>query len=96
MLVSFEVLQIHGTAQPRLLAQGVGEALLTTEAGLWTALPILFFHHITSHQVQRLRKKIEALSRTESVADPHADRCTGTESQSGRRPAVIECEIAGG
>ena len=44
MLVTFEVIQGYGTGQPHLLAGGIRQALLTTQSGLWTALPILLFH----------------------------------------------------
>jgi biopolymer transport protein ExbB/TolQ len=53
MLVTFNVIQSHGTGRPGLLANGIRQALLTTQAGLLTALPVLFFHHLIS---MRLRK----------------------------------------
>ena len=62
MLASFDVIQIHGTGQPRLLAQGIGQALMTTQAGLWTAVPVLFFHHILRDRVRLLRSEIDILS----------------------------------
>jgi len=62
MLASFDVIQIHGTGQPRLLARGIGQALMTTQAGLWTAVPVLFFHHILRDRVRLLRSEIDLLS----------------------------------
>lgn len=62
MLISFEVIQFHGTSQPRLLAGGIGQALITTQAGLWTALPVLFFHHIISSRVRLIGNQTEVLS----------------------------------
>jgi biopolymer transport protein ExbB/TolQ len=62
MLASFDVIQIHGTGQPRLLARGIGQALMTTQAGLWTAVPVLFFHHILRDRVRLLRSEIEIRS----------------------------------
>lgn len=44
MLTTFEVIQSHGTGEPRLLAGGIREALITTEAGLIMALPLLIVH----------------------------------------------------
>jgi biopolymer transport protein ExbB len=96
MLVSFEVIQIHGTAQPRLLARGVGQALLTTQAGLWTALPILFFHHIMSNQVQSLRSRIEVLIRACKSVDRHGHSRAEVQSRKDQILQQAECKIAGG
>jgi hypothetical protein len=59
MLLSFEVIQVHGTSQPRLLAGGIGQALITTQAGLWTAVPVLFFRHIISRRVRLIRNETD-------------------------------------
>ena len=61
MLASFEVIQIHGTGQPRLLAGGIGQALMTTQAGLLTAVPVLFFHHVIRNRVRLIRSEMEML-----------------------------------
>jgi hypothetical protein len=61
MLLSFEVIQAYGTSQPRLLAGGIGQALITTQAGLWTAVPVLFFHHIIRRRVRLIRNETEVL-----------------------------------
>ena len=62
MLVSFEVIQLHGTSQPRLLAGGIGQALMTTQAGLWTAVPVLFFHHIIRSRLRLISNEMEIVS----------------------------------
>jgi len=54
MLATFDVIQIHGTGRPGLLSNGISEALLTTEAGLSTALPVLFFHHLLSIRLRKI------------------------------------------
>jgi len=59
MLLSFEVIQAHGTSQPRLLAGGIGQALITTQAGLWTAVPVFFFYHIIRRRVRLIRNETE-------------------------------------
>jgi biopolymer transport protein ExbB len=53
MLGTFDVLRGHGTGEPRLLAGGIREALITTEAGLLLALPVLVFHQILSGRLRR-------------------------------------------
>ena len=62
MLMSFEVIQVYGTSQPRLLAGGIGQALITTQAGLWTAVPVFFFHHIIRRRVRLIRNETEVFS----------------------------------
>ena len=61
MLLSFEVIQVYGTSQPRLLAGGIGQALITTQAGLWMAVPVFFFHHIIRRRLRLIRNETEVL-----------------------------------
>ena len=61
MLLSFEVIQVYGTSQPRLLAGGIGQALITTQAGLWMAVPVFFFHHIIHRRLRLIRNEIDVL-----------------------------------
>ena len=58
MLVTFSVIQSYGTGQPALLADGIRQALLTTQAGLLAALPVLFFHHMISSQFRKIDSEI--------------------------------------
>ena len=58
MLVTFNVIQRHGTGQPALLANGIRQALLTTQAGLLTALPVLFFHHVISSRLKKIGSEL--------------------------------------
>lgn len=67
MLVTFEVIQQHGTGQPRLLAHGIGQALLTTQAGLWAALPVLGLQHILHSRLHRLRRDLNRPGRTSGM-----------------------------
>lgn len=53
MLGTFDVIRGHGTGEPRLLAGGIREALITTEAGLLLALPVLVLHQILSGRLRR-------------------------------------------
>jgi biopolymer transport protein ExbB/TolQ len=61
MLLSFQVIQAYGTSQPRLLAGGIGQALITTQAGLWTAVPVFFFHHIIGRRIRLIRNETDVL-----------------------------------
>ena len=59
MLVTFGVIQSHGTGEPALLANGIRQALLTTQAGLWAALPLLFFHHAVSSRARVIKSQTD-------------------------------------
>jgi biopolymer transport protein ExbB/TolQ len=58
MLITFNVIERHGTGQPGLLANGIRQALLTTQAGLLAALPVLFFHHIISSNFRKIDSEL--------------------------------------
>lgn len=51
MISSFGVVTIHGTGEPALLAVGISQALITTEAGLVVALPLLLVHSYLTSRV---------------------------------------------
>ena len=61
MLVSFEVIQSYGRSQPQLLAGGISQALITTQAGLLTAVPVFFFYHIIRRKIRLIRNETEIL-----------------------------------
>lgn len=54
MIKVFAVITAQGVGEPRLLAGGISEALITTAAGLTVAIPSLLFHRV-------LRGRVDAL-----------------------------------
>ena len=58
MLVTFHVIHHHGTGRPELLANGIRHALLTTQAGLFSAIPVMFFHHVISSCSRKIDSKL--------------------------------------
>lgn len=59
MIELFEVITIHGTSDPKLLAGGISIALITTEAGLMVAIPLQFLHTFLTNKADRLIAKME-------------------------------------
>jgi biopolymer transport protein ExbB len=60
MITTFNVITVHGTGDPGLLSGGISEALITTQAGLIIAIPILLLHAYISGKVNHVINDIEA------------------------------------
>jgi len=52
MINTFHVITIFGTGDPKLMAGGISEALITTELGLAVAIPVMFIHHFFERRVE--------------------------------------------
>jgi len=61
MLLTFDVIARHGTSSPSLLAGGIRQALLTTQAGLFSALLLLFFHHLLLSRLRTLMNESDLI-----------------------------------
>ena len=59
MITSFDAIAEHGTGNPRIVADGISVALITTEAGLITAIPLLYLHQILSSRADSLIRKLD-------------------------------------
>jgi len=76
MIQTFGAIGSGSGANPQLLAGGITQALLTTEAGLLTALPIVLGH---AYLRGRMRKELE----TAAVAARHMRRLRDAEIREG-------------
>lgn len=59
MIRVFGAITVQGVGEPRLLAGGISEALVTTAAGLTVAIPSLLFHRFLRGRVDELVLKME-------------------------------------
>ncbi len=59
MIRVFNVITLQGTGDPRLLAGGIGEALITTAGGLLVAIPSLLFYRYLCGKVDGLVIRME-------------------------------------
>jgi biopolymer transport protein ExbB len=57
---TFEVIREVGRGEPRLMARGIREALIATEAGLITALPALALHHVVGALLEKIHDERES------------------------------------
>jgi biopolymer transport protein ExbB len=54
MILTFQSITLFGTSDPKLMANGISQALMTTVLGLVVAVPILFCHSLLVARGQRL------------------------------------------
>ncbi len=59
MINTFQVITVFGTGDPRLMAGGISEALVTTELGLAVAIPVLVAATLLGRRAQRLAGDME-------------------------------------
>jgi biopolymer transport protein ExbB len=68
---TFGVIREVGNANPELMAGGISEALITTEAGLIIAVPILLLHGLFRGRLERLIATAEGHAATLVVRSAH-------------------------
>jgi len=59
MINTFQVITVHGTGDPRLMAGGISEALITTQLGLAVAIPILVISALLGRRAQTIAADME-------------------------------------
>lgn len=60
MISTFDVITEYGNGNPKLLAGGISEALVTTEFGLMVAIPMLLIGNMLSGWAQRIKDDIDS------------------------------------
>ena len=86
MVHTFETIQLFGFGNPVLLADGISEALLTTQAGLLVAFPLMLAYNYLSGRVEDVEKQAwsEALkyeSYVFNAANSVVDRAAAAEEK---------------
>ncbi|NLB64663.1 MAG: MotA/TolQ/ExbB proton channel family protein [Fibrobacter sp.] len=59
MIATFSVISSAGTGDPRALADGISEAMITTQAGLSVALPILLGHNFLRNRYRNILASLQ-------------------------------------
>jgi len=62
MIKTFQSITLFGTGDPKLMADGISQALVTTVAGLVVAIPLVFMHALVSGQSRSLIEILEEQS----------------------------------
>lgn len=74
LITTFATLTAVGTNDPRLLAGGISEALVTTQVGLILAIPILLVHAYLTGRVDDLTDRLEGAAEAAAATPRSADR----------------------
>jgi len=59
MIIAFESIAESGTGDPRVVAGGISQALITTATGLIIAIPAIIFYRYLGHKADKARTSIE-------------------------------------
>lgn len=62
MIITFQQLTLFGTGDPKLMADGISQALMTTVMGLVVAIPLVLLHSVISSTSHRLVEILEEQS----------------------------------
>ena len=62
MIVTFQALTLFGTGDPKLMAGGISQALVTTVLGLVVAIPLVFLHSVVAGWSRSLIEVLEEQS----------------------------------
>ena len=62
MIITFQAITLFGTGDPKLMAGGISQALVTTVLGLSVAIPIVLLHTLVNSRSKRLQEILEQQS----------------------------------
>ncbi|ABV88837.1 MotA/TolQ/ExbB proton channel family protein [Shewanella pealeana] len=79
MIETFQSLTEFGNSDPKLLSQGISKALITTQAGLLVALPLLLLHYPLKRRAQALSLNMEQQSALLLALNLEQGECHGSK-----------------
>ncbi len=62
IISTFKLLTVFGSGDIKMLSAGISEALITTEFGLYVAIPSLLFHSFLSRKAKALSDRMERIA----------------------------------
>jgi biopolymer transport protein ExbB len=69
MIQTFQAITLFGAGDPKMMAGGISEALITTTLGLVIAIPLVLLHALLSSRARRITDLLD-----ERVASLRAER----------------------
>ncbi len=74
MIETFQAISLYGTGDPKLMAGGISQALITTQLGLMVAIPLLFLHSLVTSRSKSIIQILDEQSAglvVESLEENH-------------------------
>jgi len=62
MIITFQAITLFGTGDPKLMAGGISQALVTTVLGLVAAIPLLLLHSFAAGRARTVQQILEEQS----------------------------------
>lgn len=62
MILTFQAITLWGTGEPKIMAGGISQALVTTVQGLVAAIPLLLLHNFTQGRAKLIQQVLEEQS----------------------------------
>jgi biopolymer transport protein ExbB len=59
MILTFQAISLFGTGDPKLMAGGISQALVTTVLGLVVAIPLLFSHSVIAYMARSIIQRLD-------------------------------------
>jgi biopolymer transport protein ExbB len=59
MIITFQAITLFGTGDPKLMAGGISQALVTTVLGLCVAIPTVLLHTLVASRARRINQVLE-------------------------------------
>jgi len=59
MILTFQAISLFGTGDPKLMAGGISQALVTTVLGLVVAIPLLFGHSLVNTMSRSMIQRLD-------------------------------------
>jgi len=78
MINTFQAITLFGTGDPKLMAGGISQALVTTVLGLWVAIPTVLLHTVVSGRSKRIIHILEEQSA--GIVAEHAEKAAAGSS----------------
>lgn len=93
MIIAFGEISVAGTGNPSLLAGGIGQALVTTAAGLIVAIPVLIGQNYLASRVDAIlieidRRREELMANVVQAVAARKEDSAAPQQAAGARPAA--------
>ena len=75
MIKTFQVITLYGAGDPKMMAGGISQALVTTVLGLVVAIPMVLLHTVVSGQSRKIVNIIQ--SQSAGLVAQHSERSSG-------------------